>query len=51
MLIIVEKKYKCPRCNKMFDEDEISLNKSYCKTCYREYMRDYMKKRRSKGGY
>ncbi|MDK0599688.1 hypothetical protein ACV3NL_04055 [Clostridium perfringens] len=42
-------KYKCPSCLKVFESAEMSSNKRFCKKCYREYMRVYMKKRRSKG--
>lgn len=39
-------KYKCPKCGEVFSADEMSANKSYCKNCYREYMRNYMRKRK-----
>lgn len=39
-------KYKCPRCLEIFTADQMIPNKVYCKTCYKEYMRNYMRKRK-----
>lgn len=38
-------KYECPKCRKVYEIEHMG-NKAYCKMCYREYMRNYMKKRR-----
>ena len=37
--------FKCCKCEESFEKEQMS-NHSYCKRCYRDYMRIYMRKRR-----
>ncbi len=37
--------FKCCKCEEIFEKEQMS-NHSYCKKCYRDYMRIYMRKRR-----